>query len=86
MDNRLSENALEALARDVRKLRRDAAQVVLDIRDHAGARVDDTRRRLSDSLTGARRVLTSRPLYFFGLGFAVGLALGLCLTGPARQA
>jgi ElaB/YqjD/DUF883 family membrane-anchored ribosome-binding protein len=66
----------DALFEDVGKLKRNAAQVAQDVRDHATAHVDETKQRVTDTFLTVRENLTTHPLALIGIGFAFGLFLG----------
>ncbi len=66
----------EALVKDVEKLKKDAVNVVQDVREHANAHVDETRQRVTDTIQSVQDSLTSRPLTLLGVGLFVGFLLG----------
>jgi ElaB/YqjD/DUF883 family membrane-anchored ribosome-binding protein len=70
----------DALFKDVDKLKRNAAQVAQDVREHATAHVDETRQRVTDTFQSVREAVTEQPLALLGIGFAAGLLLGLRLS------
>jgi len=76
MENPTTSKTRETLLRDVGKLQRNAVQVAQDVRDHATARVDETKQRVTDTILSARENLTTHPFTIFGIGFAVGLFFG----------
>jgi ElaB/YqjD/DUF883 family membrane-anchored ribosome-binding protein len=65
----------ETLIKDVDKLKRDAFQVAEDVREHAGAHVDQGRQRINDTYDTVRETLTNNPLALVGIGFALGILL-----------
>lgn len=81
MENHSSSDTREALHKDVDKLKRNAAQVVQDVRDHASAHVDETRQRVTDSIQSVKENLTDQPWTLLGIGFVAGLIVGLKLRG-----
>ena len=83
MQNRLTTKTGEALIQDVDRLKHDAARVVLDVREHANAHVQETRQRVTDTFATVRDRLAANPLYLIGFGFALGLLLGLRLASNA---
>ena len=83
MENRLTAKTAEALNQDVDRLKRDAARVVQDVREHANAHVEETRQRVNDTFDSVREKLAANPLYLLGFGFALGLLLGLRLASNA---
>jgi ElaB/YqjD/DUF883 family membrane-anchored ribosome-binding protein len=83
MENRLTDKTAEALNQDVARLKRDAARVAQDVREHANAHVDETRQRVTDTFDTVREKLAANPLYLIGFGFALGLLLGLRLASNA---
>jgi ElaB/YqjD/DUF883 family membrane-anchored ribosome-binding protein len=83
MRNQPTTKTGEALVQDVNRLKRDAARVVQDVREHANAHVEETRRRMTDTIGEVRDKLAANPLYLIGFGFALGLLLGLRLASNA---
>jgi ElaB/YqjD/DUF883 family membrane-anchored ribosome-binding protein len=83
MENRLTAKTAEALNQDVDRLKRDAARVVQDVREHANAHVEETRQRVTATFDSVREKLAANPLYLLGFGFALGLLLGLRLASNA---
>ena len=81
MQNRLTTKTGAALLQDVDRLKHDAARVVQDVREHATAHVTETRQYVTGALDSARERVARNPLYVLGLGFALGLLLGLRLSG-----
>jgi ElaB/YqjD/DUF883 family membrane-anchored ribosome-binding protein len=79
MENHTSQTR-EALLKDVDKLKRNAGQVVQDVKDHASAHVDETRQRVTDTLQSVRESVTDQPLALLGIGFVAGLLIGLRLA------
>jgi len=69
----------ETLFKDVDKLKRNAVQVAQDVRDHATAHVDETKQRFTDTIESARENLVTHPFTLLGIGFAVGVLVGLRL-------
>ena len=67
----------ETLLHDVDKLKRNAVQVAHDVRDHATAHVDETKKRVADTIETARESLTTHPVLLLGIGLFVGFLLGL---------
>jgi len=79
MENHTTSDTRAALLKDVDKLKRNAVQVAQDVREHATAHVDETKQRVSDTVQSLRDNLTEQPLTLLGIGFAVGLLVGLRL-------
>ncbi len=82
MQNRIVETR-EALVKDgqlfvkdVDKLKRDAVQIVEDVRDHANAHVTQTRQRVSDTLDLVRETVSANPWALVGAGVALGILIG----------
>jgi ElaB/YqjD/DUF883 family membrane-anchored ribosome-binding protein len=82
MQNRIVETR-EALVKDgqlfvkdVDKLKRDAVQIVEDVRDHANAHVTQTRQRVSDTLDLVRETVSANPWALVGAGVALGIFIG----------
>jgi ElaB/YqjD/DUF883 family membrane-anchored ribosome-binding protein len=78
MQNHTSETR-QALVKDVDKLKQNAVQIAQDVRDHASAHVDETKQRVTDTYVNAREALTENPLAILGIGFVLGLIVGLKL-------
>jgi ElaB/YqjD/DUF883 family membrane-anchored ribosome-binding protein len=66
-----------ALLQDVGELKRSAAQVAQDVREHAVAHVDETRQRVAQATSALRERMTTNPLALVGIGFVVGFLLAL---------
>jgi ElaB/YqjD/DUF883 family membrane-anchored ribosome-binding protein len=77
MSNTTTQETGKTLLHDIDKLKRNAAQVVQDAREHANAHVDETKQRVTDTIESVRENLVTHPLSLLGIGFAVGLLLGL---------
>ena len=77
MENHTTSKTREALFQDVDKLKRDAVQVAQDVRNHATAHVDETKQRVTHAIQTARETLTTHPLTLLGIGFGIGLILGV---------
>jgi ElaB/YqjD/DUF883 family membrane-anchored ribosome-binding protein len=73
MENNTSQETREILVSDVDKLKADAVQVVQDVRNHAQARVDETRRRIQT----LRESLMAHPFSILGVGFGLGFLFGV---------
>ena len=80
MENRLSEKTRDVLVKDVDKLKKDAVQVVQDVRKHATAHVDETKQRVSDTIQSVQDNLTAHPLTLLGIGFFFGFLFGVRLS------
>jgi len=76
MENTTTLKTREALINDVDKLKRDAAQVAQDVRNHANAHVDETKRRMNETILTVRESLTSHPFTLLGIGFVFGFLFG----------
>ena len=81
MQNHLISKTGAALIQDVDRLKRDAARVVQDAREHAQAHVTATREFVGRAVDLAQTKLSSNPLYLLGVGLALGLWLGMHLEG-----
>jgi hypothetical protein len=79
MENHTTSQTRDALLQDVGKLKRNAAQVAQDVKDHAAAHVDETKQRVTDTVLTIRESLTTHPLSLLAVGFVVGLLLGFRL-------
>jgi ElaB/YqjD/DUF883 family membrane-anchored ribosome-binding protein len=77
MENHTTSKTRQTLLHDVDKLKRNAVQVAQDVREHAAAHVDETKQRVNDTFLTLQENLTTHPLALLGIGFAVGLLLGL---------
>jgi len=69
----------KALFKDVDNLKRDAAQIAQDAVDHATAHADATKQRVADTIATLRGAVTDHPLALLGIGFGLGLLLGVQL-------
>jgi len=74
-----------ALVQDVDRLKRDAARVVQDAREHANAHVAATREFVGQAVESVQSRVMSNPLYILGFGFALGLWIGVRLAGRAAS-
>jgi ElaB/YqjD/DUF883 family membrane-anchored ribosome-binding protein len=79
MQNHTTAKTRDALLHDVDKLKRDAVQVVNDVRKHATAHVDETKERVTDTIDAFRENLTAHPLALLGAGFVLGVLVGFRL-------
>jgi ElaB/YqjD/DUF883 family membrane-anchored ribosome-binding protein len=79
MQNHTTSSTREALVKDVDTLKSNAAQVVQDVKDHASAHVDQAKQRVTDTIQSAQDRLTDQPWTLLGIGFGVGLIVGLRL-------
>ena len=75
----------QAFVQDVDKLKRDAAQIAEDVRDHANAHVMQTRQRVADTVELVRDTFNANPLALVGAGVAAGLFLGFLLHRRSRR-
>ena len=66
----------EALVKDVGKLKEDAAQIAQDVKAHAVAHVDRTKKRLNDAVSAAQSRVAAHPFAILGVGFVAGYFLG----------
>jgi chaperonin GroEL (HSP60 family) len=62
----------ETLVKDVNQLKQDATRIAQDVKAHANAHVDETKRRLNDALNAVQARLAERPLLLLGVGFVLG--------------
>ncbi len=86
MENSTASLTRETLTKDIGKLKdnalqlkENAFQIAQDVKDHAAAHVDDTRKRVTDTFVTTREYMTAHPLSLLGAGFVVGLLFGLRL-------
>ncbi len=75
MDSTTSETA-EALAKDVKQLKKDMAKLAADTKAHGRAHVDDVRQRFNDVVASARAQLAANPLAVLGVGLVLGFIFG----------
>jgi len=68
---KLKDNAIQ--------LKENALKIAQDVKDHAVAHVDDTRKRVTDTFVTTREYMVAHPLSLLGAGFVVGLLFGLRL-------
>jgi ElaB/YqjD/DUF883 family membrane-anchored ribosome-binding protein len=79
MQNHTTTSTREALAKDVDTLKTTATQVVQDVKDHASAHVDQAKQRVTDTIQSAQDRLTENPWTLLGIGFGIGVIVGLRL-------
>jgi ElaB/YqjD/DUF883 family membrane-anchored ribosome-binding protein len=79
MENHSPSETRDVLLKDVDQLKRSAVQIAHDVRDHATAHVDQTKQRVTDTFQSMSDTLTEKPWTLLGIGFAVGLVVGLRL-------
>ena len=77
METQTPSQTREALLKDVERLKRNAAQVVQDVRDHATAHIDEKKQQVTAAVLTTRETLVSHPLSLLGAGLAIGFLLGL---------
>lgn len=75
MESTTSDTA-EALAKDVKQLKKDVAKLAADTKAHGKAHVDDVRQRFNDAIASAQAQLASNPLAILGIGLALGFIFG----------
>jgi ElaB/YqjD/DUF883 family membrane-anchored ribosome-binding protein len=75
MESTTSETA-EALAKDVKRLKKDVAQLTADAKAHGQAHVDDVRQRVNDAFASVQAQLAANPLAVLGIGLALGFIFG----------
>lgn len=85
MRNDLTRKTGEALTQDVDRLKRDASRMVQDARQHAQAHVAATRDFVGQAVESMQARVMANPLYLLGLGVALGVWIGLRLSGRSRQ-
>ena len=66
----------ETLVKDIDQLKKNAAQVVQDVREHANAHVDETKKRVADTIQGVQDSVMSHPLALIGVGLLLGFLFG----------
>ena len=79
MQNHTTDSTRAALQKDVDKLKRNAVEVAQDVKDHATAHVDQTRKQVTDTIQSVRDNVADKPWTLLGVGFAVGVLVGLRL-------
>jgi len=77
MNSLTTSQTRKTLLKDVGNLKRDAVQIAQDVQDHASAHVDETRQRVSETINTVRETLVANPFALLGVGFAIGLFLGI---------
>lgn len=70
----------DALVKDVENLKKNAAQVVQDVREHANAHVDETKKRVTDTIQGMQKSMTTHPVALLGIGLLIGFLFGRRFT------
>jgi len=74
--NNTTASTREALVKDVDKLKHDATQIVQDAKAHANARVDETKKRITDAVSDAQARAAAHPFAILGIGLALGYVFG----------
>jgi ElaB/YqjD/DUF883 family membrane-anchored ribosome-binding protein len=76
MQNPTTTATREALIKDVDHLKRDAVKITQDVKDHAVAHVDETKKKINDTLQQFRVQVAAYPLAVLGVGLFIGFLLG----------
>lgn len=76
MENNSTTNTREALLKDLDLLKKNASQVVQDVKDHANARVTETRQHVTGAIGQAREKTRAHPLAILSVGLVIGFILG----------
>jgi ElaB/YqjD/DUF883 family membrane-anchored ribosome-binding protein len=79
MENHTTDSTRKTLLKDVDELKRDAVQVAQDVKDHATAHVNQTKQQVVDKIQSVRDNFAEKPWTLIGIGFAVGLLVGVRL-------
>jgi hypothetical protein len=75
MESTTTETA-EALAKDVKQLKKDVAKLAADTKAHGRAHVDDVRQRVNDAVASVQAQLAANPLAVLGIGLVLGFIFG----------
>ncbi len=81
MQNHTTDATRQNLIKDVDKLKGTAVKVAQDVKEHAAAHVDQARQQVTDKIQSVRDNFAEKPWTLVGIGFAVGLLVGLRLRG-----
>ena len=68
-----------ALIKDTNHLKRDAGQMVEDVKKHASAHVEAVKDKANDAFDLARNCAKEHPLKLAAAAFFVGFVIGTCL-------
>jgi ElaB/YqjD/DUF883 family membrane-anchored ribosome-binding protein len=75
-NNNSTTETRDALVKDVAQLKQDAAQIAQDVKAHANAHVDQTKKRFNDALSNAKATIAARPLAILATGIVLGYIFG----------
>jgi ElaB/YqjD/DUF883 family membrane-anchored ribosome-binding protein len=75
-NNNSTTDTREALVKDVAKLKQDATQIAQDVKAHAQAHVDKTKKRFNDAVGNAQATLAAHPLAILATGLVLGYIFG----------
>jgi ElaB/YqjD/DUF883 family membrane-anchored ribosome-binding protein len=76
MENNTTASTREALVKDVDSLKQDATNIVRDVKAHATAHVDETKKRVNDAFSAAQARVAAHPFAILGIGLALGYVFG----------
>ncbi len=76
MTNNTITSTRETLIKDADHLKRDAGQIVQDVKKHASAHVDAVKDRLNDTFDLLRNGVKEHPLKLIAGSFLVGFLIG----------
>jgi len=66
----------EALVKDVAKLKKDATQIAQDVKAHANAHVDKTKKRFNEAVSNAQSTAAAHPFAILAAGVVLGYIFG----------
>jgi ElaB/YqjD/DUF883 family membrane-anchored ribosome-binding protein len=76
MTNDKITNTREALINDTDTLKRDAAQIVDDVKKHASAHVDVVKDSINNTFDQARDYVKERPFHVTAIALFIGFVIG----------
>ncbi len=77
MENNTTTTTREALVKDFNTLKQDTAKVVEDVKQHGTARVEEAKKKVTDTVLFLREQVNAHPFALLGAGFALGYLFAL---------
>ena len=77
MDHKTTTDTAEALTKDLNALKDDVSQIATDIKGHARAHADATRKLVEEKIKGARDAAAARPIAILAFGFLLGFLFAI---------
>jgi ElaB/YqjD/DUF883 family membrane-anchored ribosome-binding protein len=75
-NNNTTAGTRETLVKDVDQLKKDATKIALDVKAHANAHVEQTKKRVNDTISAAQARVSAHPFAILGIGLALGYVFG----------